>query len=396
MDIVLNRYVNLNRDNFSYYVLNPFASSLTKQDRSAALAASIALGVFTVGLFHLVTFIIHRIQVNRYAPVSSVEKTSGLSIEILKGPKAKTHSEGAPAWKSLESEVRKRGLHLQPLPKTPVLHCIPKLDGIANSIARGRLCAQGNAIPTSEQIEKEADRISPTLGLKHIQRLSLEDLSQRLTQCATLLASLLIRSRQTRYAVGFVHGESSQWVTARALQYLHNCQILPTSQFSLGNGSGTHAPKANFSLGKVSEETLVLFDDYSFSGEPLMGNLTKIEEYLKKTKQVKTVYLILPFATNRVIKLLKQRQSPWCRLVLITPRLSAIPTLSELYPNLPERQQVANYFGYQPKEAEEGGVAANGTFAYCDWRVPDRNSSLLYDTLKIKPPYAIEVPASQH
>lgn len=78
---------------FSYYVLHPMSPSLTGKEQRVALAASIALGVLTLGLYHIVCALVN--YTFKWLPPGTITPSSGLFQERI-SPRPGTPEQESP------------------------------------------------------------------------------------------------------------------------------------------------------------------------------------------------------------------------------------------------------------------------------------------------------------
>ena len=180
----------------------------------------------------------------------------------------------------------------------------------------------------------------------------------------------------TPFSIGMVCGKSMQWVAGLALKDLN---ILPTSWFPLSSEQGTcfvQTPKSDLDVANVEEETLVIFDDCSYSGTQLFANLCHLEESLREHKKTKKLFIVIPFMSRAAIDKFEHCQlmfenDGFLSVELITGN-ERIETLNEIfskdeYPKMTEicTAQLFSHFYTHLK------LPGTTTLCWTDWRLPD-------------------------
>ena len=203
--------------------------------------------------------------------------------------------------------------------------------------------------------------------LQNIQHITFKQLEDNLRICVQKLNRHLNESHVKEYSIGLSIGKSQQWVASLAIE---NLDVLPSSHFTLGDqgtvitasyhGPNNFVPKSELTASKVKEKAMVIFDDSSYSGTQLAGNLHAIDRALKDKKKM---YVIVPFLSTRAKEFLEHTKFHNLNVVLITSDFS-IKMLSDIFTeeelNLVDK--ICQINRYQ-------------TLCYTDWRLPDPTST---------------------
>lgn len=243
------------------------------------------------------------------------------------------------------------------------LHVCPKRPEKNYPLNQDKANAYIQALP------KEHQTVA-TKAIEHAQYISMEKFDAALKQCVQELNQKLT----TPFSVGMTCGKSTQWVAGLALKDLKS---LPHSWFPLSSEQGTFfvkTPKSQLEVGHIQEETLVLFDDCSFSGTQLTRNLVQIEEALKKENLRKKILVVIPFMTQpaleKVNRLSANTDSALSIEVITTSE--RIKTIKEIFTD-EERYQFGIIFNSHYFSSFHTHLNLPGTTTFCwsDWRLPD-------------------------
>jgi len=205
--------------------------------------------------------------------------------------------------------------------------------------------------------------------VKNIQHITFKQLEEQLKLCVNSFNTCLINDGVTRYSVGLVIGKSQQWITSLAIE---NLELLPSSYFHLGRrgtilgisykGENNWVPKNSINVGKIKEDELVIFDDCSYSGDQLIGNLCSINKNLKTKKKL---YLVVPFMSKETKDYVDNIKLKKLDIKLITSDIR-ISAKTDIF-NEEELEMLGNLCF----------TRSNGeTLCYTDWRLPDSTSTL--------------------
>lgn len=213
------------------------------------------------------------------------------------------------------------------------------------------------------------------------QHISMEDMNRALSQCVQELNRALHSEGHPAYAVGFNCGKSSQWVASLALKDL---DYLPEDWGNTPVNVGTTSfATVNKTVRNVTADTLVLFDDCSYSGDQIYNILFSL---LKKTQgsyhpshnKFQRIYVVIPFMSQGALDRLKI-YDPIVKVITSPTKIKAfkdafaseeIAQLKDAYVVHTNTNQVV--YGL-------GGAYFDGniTACYTDWRtVPDSVSFL--------------------
>lgn len=110
-------------------------------------------------------------------------------------------------------------------------------------------------------------------------------------------------------------------------------------------------PESLLDISHVSEETLVIFDDCSYSGTQLCNNLRSIEEEVDKRNIPKKLFLVIPYMSQAAIdryNLFMQNRNPdsILSLELITSN-EKLHCLKDIFPTQEERENLGTIFSAQ-------------------------------------------------
>lgn len=205
-------------------------------------------------------------------------------------------------------------------------------------------------------------------AVEAVQYIRMSEFDSALRKCVQTLNTQLT----TPYAVGLVEGKSNQWVASLALKDL---KLLPQNWFPLGSDEqGTlnlKVPKAPFKLDHITEETVALLDDCSYSGTQLCNNLIKIIKKIKTSNiPIKKIFIIIPFMTEQAVNKvneIKQTYASSVDIELITGD-KRMKTVKEIIPDTDER------FLFREVIFHSGHLTDECTLSYTQWRLPDGRS----------------------
>jgi hypothetical protein len=213
-------------------------------------------------------------------------------------------------------------------------------------------------------------------ALAHTQHISMTKFDGALKQCVDTLNQQL----KTPYSVGITFGKSMQWVASLALKDLGR---LPDSWFPLSSEQGTmfvQTLESKLDISHVTEGTLVIFDDCSYSGTQLYGNLCRLEEAVNKGNFPKQLYIVIPFMSQAAQDQFKNFQAiarPTLSLLQVTLITGSekIHCIKDIF-NQNERDQISTffnsvYFSSMHKHLNHPGTTS---LAWTDWRMPDARS----------------------
>lgn len=215
-------------------------------------------------------------------------------------------------------------------------------------------------------------------ALDHTQHITMAKFDGALKQCVGELNKRI----NTPYSVGMVCGKSMQWVASLALK---DVTTLPASWFPLSSKQGSwtaKTPESHLDISHVTEDTLVIFDDCSYSGTQLFDNLCKIEEAVNKGKVPKKLYMVIPFVSQAALDFYKHfqttmhRSAPSLLQVELITGNEKIHCVRDIFPDPNERKQVSNFFEAQYLSTAHAHLNLPGTTSLCwaDWRMPDGQS----------------------
>jgi len=246
------------------------------------------------------------------------------------------------------------------------LHACPKRPEKSYPMDQAKADAYVASLPVIDQpIAKKA--------IAHSQYISIATFDIALKQCVEQLNRCL----RSHFSVGLACGKSMQWVASLALKDL---QILPTSWFPLSSDQGTQfvkIPESLLDISHVSEETLVIFDDCSYSGTQLCNNLRSIDEEVDKGKIPKKLFIVIPYMSQAAIdryNLFKKNRNPHSILSLqLITSAEKLHCLKDIVPTQEEREQLGTIFSAQFLSIFHTHLNLPGTTTLCwsDWRLPD-------------------------
>jgi hypothetical protein len=205
-------------------------------------------------------------------------------------------------------------------------------------------------------------------AVDNIQHISMKKFEGALKTCLQTLETQL---NSCPYSVGLNYWKSNQWVASLALKDL---DPIPTSHFCLFKPDSKELKTIQPpSVKDVREQTLVLFDDCSYSGNQIIGNLVKIADEMQTNKMnKKTLYLVIPFITKQakisIENFTKTHENckNYLDIHLITSE-ERIKTVNEIF--TPEELGQLDKIIMFPNEAFSGPSSGSlyRTLCYTDW-----------------------------
>jgi phosphoribosylpyrophosphate synthetase len=257
-------------------------------------------------------------------------------------------------------EIEKRNIPLQVSPNRPTQNYAPNWDK-----AQAWITSVKNQYRNDSKEGQVAQK-----AIDNIQYISMEIFDKQLTFCVQKLNDLLKKNQHPDFSVGIVCGKSNQWVTSLALKDL---DYLPSSWFSLGSKQGTidsKAPTAEFDMAHVKEETIVLFDDCSYTGTQLMDNLKRIKDNSGEKKR--HVYVVIPFMSKDAQQQAKSfATTEKFELEIITTN-ETIKQGNEIFDFNNGEMKILQNLNYNARAA----IGPTFTLCYTAWRLPDAASFL--------------------
>lgn len=215
-------------------------------------------------------------------------------------------------------------------------------------------------------------------AIDNAQYISMEKFDQALKGCVKELMTKIGPS----YSVGMVCGKSMQWVASLALK---DTDRLPDSWFPLSSEQETvgikKTPKSEIDLRRVKEDTLVLFDDMSFSGEQLQKNLRDIKYAIKEHHcNAKKLIVVVPFMTQVAYDMVQtfiqdQKEMGFNLTIELITTDERLRTVKEIFTK-EEGAKICNVFeiGYFSWKREDLHLPGTTTLAWSPWRKPDGKS----------------------
>ena len=366
MQITANNY-------FQRFAVDPQSSLLTKSDKNLALA----LDILSLALIPLGVLIYRSIRasVNPEWEISQKIKHVLLKPD---GPLVPKKSVQIPhnktddtKFNAIKRAMQQRGIPLHPCPKEPETTYPLKeeskegwLKGIYDNLKN----LKGHKLPITQTEEEDLQILKKVTD--NIQHITYSDLDKALSECVAKLNDALKTTGKNKYSVGFACGKSQQWMASLALKYL---QFLPQSWFSLSLAQGTIGlqnvvPTAACMVDTVNEDTLVLFDDCSYSGTQLEGIL--YDQLDSKAKTKKTLYIVIPFLSSEAEKIIQKAQTSCKNLdIKLITSTTKIKLVKELFTEEKEKKLVE-----LAVTQELFQTASHHSLCYTDWRLPDGTS----------------------
>lgn len=272
-------------------------------------------------------------------------------------PLPQDDSETAKHLRAVQSELDTRGIPLHVCPPRPTRQF---------TIDQANVMAYRNRLPLADQAK--FDQLIPLMSC-----LSMREFEATLQACVSELNAYLDQHKVSEaYSVAMVAGKSLQWVASLAVSSL---SVLPTSWLSLPHCQGTiglntpNVSKHFESFG--NEKAVVLFDDCSWSGDQLMGNLNKL--YANAPLHLQHVCLVIPYMSETAF----QRASNWVEPFKkkgITLKVITGPehfkTVGSVFDDEAFRELNADNHNIVGRL----GFLRNQTLFLTEWRYPDNTS----------------------
>lgn len=210
------------------------------------------------------------------------------------------------------------------------------------------------------------------LAISNTRHISMAEFNESLEICVEKLNHEMAEKKIKNYSVGMVYGKSNQWVTSLALKTLSQ---LPTSHFTLGSKQGTmglEIHEQEFDMSHVRENSVVLFDDVSYSGTQMCQNIVKVaHEMIKRLTNDHehiNLFVVVPFISTAAFRLFNE--------VKIRNENKIAISLITMDERIQTTQDVFNesQYGLNRLCPRRGSSFREDTSCYTDWRLPDATS----------------------
>ncbi len=258
-----------------------------------------------------------------------------------------------------QQEIEERSIPLHVCPKRPNQSLAPNQEN-ANKYLD--LISRGLKSPLLRQVAEKA--------IANVQYISMEKFDAALKECVMILNNKLQELENPQFAVGAISGSSNLWIASLALKDLVQ---LPYAWFPLKSNQDQGTIDLN--IKEVKENTIVLFDDGSYSkqgcmssiGTKITDSLQEMAKQLKESEQLspKKVLIVIPFITSYAHDLISKCQTSLkdqldIELITCNERLKLIKEIFETPQEQDNMQKLTN-----------GKAEDHLTLAYTDWQKKD-------------------------